>query len=232
MNASHICLPEVCEHQNWFGGAVGQCNNVTGVCDCPPGFDGTYILSSAKDCHMLISAKQVLNAVTLSTALCTLVGSIIAFVKVAIEISAIYTPVVFNKSSRVFPMTEKLGEQGPRVSVAKTTKAIAQPAVLKRKLLVIRTIMLYFLHAACEVYRSAFLVADTDAFAVDMPPHVLISYGLGACAATVAIMQFLYIYTTSLPKGGQLAAVLGIEYDARRYRKCKWQTALKLCILC
>ena len=184
----------------------------TGVCECPPGFSGTYILSNENDCYISDRYKRVLNLVTFSSATFTVLVAVVALSKVTIEVHRIYRP-------NIFPETLKLSNRRASGSIA--SRGNLNERVLKRKLLMIQSMCFFMLYALCEVYRTAILVNDANALATEFDASVVVAYDIGLCATTLGIFTFLYIYTTSLPKGGQLAAVLGITYDARRYNRCK-----------
>ena len=213
MNLSIACERDVCEQQLWFGGAAGRCNNQTGACVCPPGFGGSYILSKHNDCHVSTVAKQVLNGAVFSSALSGLVMSLIALVKVLREISQVHPAIVFP-SRDGFSGQEHYkwgGRNGSSV----------QQRVLRRKILVVINLILCALFAICEVYRTSILLLDSDAFAEEFPWPVAVLYRFMISCSISAFFLFSYIYTTSLPKGGQLAAVLGVSWDADKYRRGK-----------
>ena len=205
------CLEAVCERLQWVGGAAGRCNS-TGVCICPPGFSGSYILSMENDCHMSRAFKETLNSATFGSSLCLLVGALAALLKVVVQLTD-------ATSYRIVPR----GQHFETSNVQADKRGL--PKILrKRKLLAVCDILLFVLFAACEVYRTSILLAETEPFATQVPSHVILVYALGICSSTCSILLFMYIYTTSLPKGRQLGAVLGISYDFSRYqkRRCFW----------
>lgn len=210
MNSSTGCNPVSCEQNPWPIGASGQCNNTTGECGCPEGYSGSFILVTANDCHVSKVFKEVVVGITFGMAVFTTVSAVICFFKVAWELSHAYRPVVVPKEDQIKQSSSRLV----------VNKSVQKP-VLARKWLTLRTIIGFIIYGACEVYRAGFLLQDVDAFALEVPHHVILGFGFGNCACTYSIFAFLYIYTTSLPKGGKMAAVLGIAYDAERYQRRK-----------
>ena len=223
MNSSLSCKIDKCESSQWFLGTAGKCNT-TGMCECPPGYSGWYILSAYNDCHMSDTFKDVLNSITLGCAICTLLGSLIALLKVSREITQIYKP-------RILPLI-LVGYHHKQAIVRKSE--LSQGYVLQRKLLVVRNTFFFLSFSVCEVYRSSLFWQSPYQYSQDLPLHIILVNGAGICSSTSGIFLFLYIYTTSLPRGGQLAAVLGIKYDERRYQARKFVSTyrffnLKLC---
>ena len=211
MNSSLFCEVDVCESTQWLVGVPGTCN-ATGVCECPSGYSGLHVLSATNDCHMNEKLKHGLNSITFVSAICALLGSIIALAKVLKELSRVYSP-------RIMPRILSRHEHSKEPF---ETSRPSQRHVIKRKLLVVRNILLFVCFASCEVYRAVILLQNPNAFAVEVPVHVVFVYCLGISSSTTSMFLFLYIYTTSLPRSEQLATVLGISHDERRYRKCKY----------
>lgn len=209
MNSTPLCDIETCERTQWLVGATGHCNTTTGVCECPPGFGGLYILSNTNDCHVSDGFKYTVNLVTYATALSAVGMAAIALIKLSWEIYHVYRPKVFpeNSNSEDCSNFTKTSQQNRKV--------------LTRKLWAVGTLLGYLIYGFCEVYRTMLLLDEMNAFADQIPTGVILVYCIGVCCATAAIFSFLYIYTTSLPKGGQMAAVLGIAYDAERYNTRK-----------
>ena len=207
MNSTLICDPMICESSSWVLGAAGTCNNSTGVCECPPGYSGTYILVSENDCHISTVFRQFMGVANFCVAVLALIASIIGLVKVTKDISRIYRP-------RIFPYMNK-AEYSIRVS----KRRLRNKTVFERKLVALSAISLFFIQAVCEVVRTSALLRDHEAYAHGLPVDAAIIAGFGFGASRWAFFLSLYIHTSSLPKNEQLAVVLGRQYDAKRYAK-------------
>lgn len=216
MNSSLFCDVEACESYAWPVGTFGHCNVTTGVCECPPGFGGSYILSDSNDCHVSDAFKQTMNSVTFGVAVFAAVSAVVALAKVSLEIYLSCRPNVVPASS------QSLQRESFMVRRFRPHKI-----VLARKLLMRRTLFGYVFHGLIEIYRASVLVNDTHVFVTEIPAQEALIYGLSLCASTTSVFAFLYIYFTSLPKGGQMAAVLGISHDTERYQRSKWPTCAR-----
>ena len=216
MNSTRFCDPSICETSSWVLGAAGECNNLTGICECPPGYSGVYILVSENDCHVSTLFKQILDTANFCVALSALVASIIALVKVTTEIFRIHRPSVVPIYGKI-----KMGYTGTDAK-----HKARHNHILQRKLLAVRNIVLFFIHSSCEVFRTSVLLRNHEAYAHGLPVDAAIISGIGLGASRCAFFLFLYIYTTSLPRNEQLSAVLGRRYDARKYKKSKCRLGL------
>ena len=208
MNSRLLCEKQICEGQKWLVGVPGRCNNLTGLCECPEGYSGTYILNIENDCHISNAFREVTNMVTFSTAFCALLGSIAAFFKVLLEVLSMYKlRVVPVGNYSTWPVGQRLKPW--------------QTRLMLRKRLVLRTIGLMGLFTVCDVQRSAVLLDNAEAYAVEFPVPATVIYGVGRFALSAAIFHFFYIYTTSLPQSEKLEAILGRKFNAKRYKQSK-----------
>lgn len=237
------CNDDGCEIE-WFGGTAGVCNNVTQICQCPPGFTGTDMFFVFNDCHQKAENVKTLYSVSLAFT--------VAFILVqfALTVAACYRTcalrVKTKKGQVQYPQEDNstMLKQGsserftlsrtrsdPEVSIQSPERAEArQNSLLHRSQNSLTVHFLFLIFEALKVPILIDMILNPHSLdRVSVTSTMLLCFGWGLFY--IASWIYLYIFFKALPDVIHLSRLLRINNVLVRHPQgeCPFFDALRLC---
>ena len=230
-----MCSVDECEFP-WFGGVAGVCNNVTQLCECPPGYTGVDMVYAFNDCHQSTLLAKTLYAVALGFTVTSLLAQL-CFTTAACRRTAtirkrskglVHYPreekstILARNSSERFTLSRtrsdpSLEDSPERLQARKST-------ILRQSQICLLIHLLFLFAETCKIpFLSELIFNPYGNNAIT--PAVSFFVCLAWASFYLGSWLYLYIFYKTLPDIAHLSRLLKIKNILVRYPKGKHATS-------
>ena len=208
-----VCLASECERQ-WLGGSAGVCNNVTGLCDCPPGFSGRDVWQRFNSCHI---RENVIAIVNLAFLLWTVFAVVVTFACVCYILikykqleSVVAVPPRRRGRSTLATFDRKLGGSTGMTGVREPSNKSGK-FVRSRKKLMFLAVMMLFLYPFFSLPYAILNALEPPIYRYELAWVADVSTGISISLLYGAFWVVLFIIYKSFPNVNLISKLLNIQ---------------------
>ena len=234
-----VCSVHDCEQTDWTFGSKGICNNVTGLCECPPGYTGADPFLKFNDCHIQIRSYENLFAFTSMLSMISLPIMFGALYLILRHISEIREDSItsldssLNGSSSSSPIVEDETIFPNRILISRlrlNNQAVTSTLIWQNSLGVITIVQFTFFFISLMPVQLMLATSNGD-LNYHVPPSVMIMFALGWIGLWSGCWTFVYIYWGTFPDMLGLSKILQIKSFLISQPESKRATCISLTVL-
>lgn len=181
-----------CTRSDWLFGVAGICNNVTGICECPRGYDGRDDWREFNDCHMSVSARYTthLFLFILNVVFIVFLVSLLCWLAARYE----RVPKLGDASSFLFPRRGSAGSENLSVSIN-----VKQSGIGRNQTRILLTCLMLAMFPVCGMLYSTPLILDPPRYRYDTPFYQDFGFSSGISCFISGYWLVMYSWYFTLP---------------------------------
>lgn len=195
------CSASECERTTWIIGVAGTCNNVTGLCECPPGFTGKDVWENFNSCHIPEDLIRILNVVYL---VAVVIASAIVFgIIVYVFIKWQFYSSIMDSLRSAADRSQSVGSRSKSLPAEGNAERPSRPKpvahVSKRRRQILGALIMMFLYPVFSIPYAALNVLDPPIYRYELPWVADMTLAISISFLYSGYWLVLYIYYKSLP---------------------------------